>query len=656
MSDIELLNVRASDAGVDVGGGTNASSRELLFTACKSGDLKLLKECLAVFKPAQIVTMLDDDGWGPFHFIAMKGHLELAKAMVAHGVPVDIRDKYGTTPMYRAVGFGHPEMVYYLVANGGNVHHLNDAGDNMIHNSGWAGGVELTRFFISKGVSPTAKDKANHLGLMDMIKTMPNVCGEFFDSRVKVLDKYLLAVHSEYDFDGIDDQDDDVKEITPLEIIVKKSNHDLIGHPLIRKLCQWKWETFARSYFLRQFFSYLFALACLTYICISIIAYPGTVLYIYDDPQTYVRGILEIIFVLFVFLQVYNETQEFIDAGRDIVRVPSGPAGWILRIIFPKAVDPALVNAAAVSIPRYFRDLGNVFDLSTYLMVIVDLGFRIANIVAYKNGDPPKVGALYEYNVLAIISVLFWTKFLRIAALFKSTGPLIETIKRMLIDLIIFMAIFTVFLMGFSISFFLLLSPEVSPPIAAAGTPDYESFQQSLLTVFLGLVGQLNTDPFRLADKSVAYIGYVVYIIISNIALLNLLIAMLSNTYATVKYVSDLEFLLVRARYILAVQKSLGKARVRKILAADLKKRKAQARSVTKENNTPEAELTTTDKYSEWIKLKETEEPREVNLQLLRDDLQKMSNLQFEEVHAAFDKLSDTIKLLNERIDLLVAK
>ncbi|KJE92127.1 hypothetical protein CAOG_003147 [Capsaspora owczarzaki ATCC 30864] len=676
MSSIELIEVhspRLSTVGMEEA-AAGSPLDNALFADCKAGNLKILLEQLADLKPSVAGSILDSDGWGPFHYIAMKGHIELAKAMLAHGVPVDVLDRFGATPMYRAVGFGQVAMVHFLAENGANPLAVNESGHNMLHNSARNGNSELTEFFISKGVSPIHRDNASHTPLMDMVKNTPEECVKWLDTRTKVLDKYMLMVHSEHDFDGIDDLDGATGDMTPLELIVKKRNHELISHRLIRKLCDWKWRVFARRFFLRQLLGYLYALGLLTYICLAVVAFPGTVLFIYDSSQAYFRAVIEILFLIFVFSQLFDEIMEFINSGKDIVHVPAGAGGWLLRVFFPKAIDPAFVHARSVYVPRYLRDLGNVFDLTTYFMVVIDMGMRIANIVAYESGNIPPVSVQYEYNVLAMVAVLYWTKFLRIAALFKVTGPLIETIKYMMVDLVIFMAIFTVFLMGFSIGFFVLLSPNSSAPIAAAGTPDYESFQQSLLTGLLGLFGELNLNPFRVADKSVAYLGYVVFIIISNIALLNcmlasprwtyhqfpphsqtsfwiaVLIAMLSNTYATIKYVSDNEFLLVRARYILAVQKNLGRKNVQEQLAADLKRREAQHTQVITENNTPEAEFTHTNKYSDWTKVKETQEQREVNLQLLRDDIFKMSGKQFQEMHEVFGKMAASIERLEKRM------
>jgi len=116
-----------------------------------------------------VTGLLDDDGWGPLHYVAMKGHLSLAKIMIDWGWNPDALDKWNNTPLYRATGFGHENMVYYLVERGANVHHQNDYKNNMIHNSAWAGHANITKFFIEKGLSPLDRDYVHHIALWDMV-------------------------------------------------------------------------------------------------------------------------------------------------------------------------------------------------------------------------------------------------------------------------------------------------------------------------------------------------------------------------------------------------------------------------------------------------------------------------------------------------------
>jgi len=100
---------------------------------------------------------------------------------------------------------------------------------------------------------------------------LPEVTGEYLNSKIKVIGKHLLVSNVEYNFDGIDDQDPKDNDATPFELIVNKNLKDLISHKLIRKLLTWKWKVFGAKYFYRQASLSLLMLALFSYCCISVI-------------------------------------------------------------------------------------------------------------------------------------------------------------------------------------------------------------------------------------------------------------------------------------------------------------------------------------------------------------------------------------------------
>jgi len=145
-----------------------------------------------------------------------------------------------------------------------------------------------------------------------------------------------------------------------------------------------------------------------------------------------------------------------------------------------------------------------------------------------------------------------------------------------------------------------------------------------------------------------AYTLMVIYLLMANIVLLSLLVSMLSNSFDLVKYDASKEFLLVRARFILYIQKTLGKETVNQLcklglfsspyltkiaVAADLKERaKKSQQGLVGHNNTPDAEFVKTNQYSEWEdKSKIEDEDHEVNLQVLREEL--LSHMDENESH-----------------------
>jgi ankyrin repeat protein len=57
----------------------------------------------------------------PLHMACQQGHLEVARVLLAAGAPVDARDSYGNTPLWKAVfAFqgGEPELIRLLLDAG----------------------------------------------------------------------------------------------------------------------------------------------------------------------------------------------------------------------------------------------------------------------------------------------------------------------------------------------------------------------------------------------------------------------------------------------------------------------------------------------------------------------------------------------------------
>lgn len=58
---------------------------------------------------------MSQDHQTPLHYAAFYGHLEVVQALVEHGVPLDIPDKFGRLVHCSAALNGHLDVVRYLL-------------------------------------------------------------------------------------------------------------------------------------------------------------------------------------------------------------------------------------------------------------------------------------------------------------------------------------------------------------------------------------------------------------------------------------------------------------------------------------------------------------------------------------------------------------
>lgn len=117
---------------------------------------------------------------------------------------------------------------------------------------------------------------------------------------------------------------------------------------------------------------------------------------------------------------------------------------------------------------------------------------------------------------------------------FKTVGPFVVMIYRMITgDLLRFVIIYLVFVMGFSQAFFIIFrsykKPKTSNPM--------DSPAESVISMFMMSLSSFDTtfESFQhTAHEKMAWILFIIYMAIVAILLINMLIAMMGNTYTKI--------------------------------------------------------------------------------------------------------------------------
>lgn len=149
-----------------------------------------------------------------------------------------------------------------------------------------------------------------------------------------------------------------------------------------------------------------------------------------------------------------------------------------------------------------------------------------------------------ETAVLAFASIFGWGYMLFFVMAFRLTGPFVVMIYQMLInDVLRFCIIYVVFLIGFSQTFFVLFNyngksetkKTLSFFILFLFCSGFSGFLVSVKQSFLGMLGDFDLDAY--IDTEFCYINVsflIFYIIVVTILLLNLLVAMMGDTYGNI--------------------------------------------------------------------------------------------------------------------------
>lgn len=206
-------------------------------------------------------------------------------------------------------------------------------------------------------------------------------------------------------------------------------------------------------------------------------------------------------------------------------------------------------------IGSYCKNKWNVFDnlsiILVYMSIILQLCF-----------------SSFENVIISIIYPLFFIKLLNFASGFRKIGPFIRVIFRMIGDIMNFLIVMVFFIIGFSQSFYTLLNNDFIQLEAIKSNhsgniefaKSYEiakKFQNPILSIVstfdIPIIGLDLTCNDYLENLFIFNVLYRIYYVISVILLLNMLIAILENSYNNIITDSENEWRIERSKMILSL-------------------------------------------------------------------------------------------------------
>ncbi|RDD40890.1 Transient receptor potential cation channel subfamily M member 1 [Trichoplax sp. H2] len=175
----------------------------------------------------------------------------------------------------------------------------------------------------------------------------------------------------------------------------------------------------------------------------------------------------------------------------------------------------------------WIKDVWNLFDISAILVFIVAFIFR--------NWFIEVARILYGLDF-----IIFTLRLLQIFCIWPSHGPKLPMIGKMLGDLMSFLAIMLVFVIGFGVCYHALLFPTWTSPITIVKNILIVPYYRLYGELFINDQGVIECQKRNFtsyayynceAVQVVVNVVVVIYLIITIILLLNLLIAIMSKSY-----------------------------------------------------------------------------------------------------------------------------
>jgi len=197
---------------------------------------------------------------------------------------------------------------------------------------------------------------------------------------------------------------------------------------------------------------------------------------------------------------------------------------------------------------KFFKDPWNYIDIIPLCLMItittwasysaVTVKFYGASITANY-----KIDAVRDW-IQSLTAILMWFKFAYFLRATEATGWLIRMIFEVIRDLVPFLSVLLISILAFTDAFQSMSSSQRSIAAAKGLTdPDAYGFTEgytgSFIYSYLILIGEFGTDGYRFEGKYICWLYFLMATFFNLIVMLNLLIAIISDTYMRLQSVAD---------------------------------------------------------------------------------------------------------------------
>lgn len=560
------------------------------------------------------VNSTDQYGQTLMHEAARAWHKDVVKFLLHHGAAINQEDMYGRTPLHVACAVNYGDMVAYLLKRGADMHLVTyEERQTPIHYAAKFDSIEALQVVIAAGADIEVQDYKNRtplqlaaeldrttttkylievgalLGVRDSsgIPAMTFIIEKMSPVAKDALEKLHVVDgpnrEQEFHLNLLESEHTacDSPARSPMAVLVKQNHINLLLLPIMQRLLQVKWNRFGRKRHLMELALYFLYITLWSVIGFLIPEHDhlddDTVAgieykYTYSGYRTWWLLLLEVIQVIITIYYIVMEIREMLGMFRDNKVYKEWRTAELKRdLVFTHPCWPderEYLNHELEEIDSakesYLTDMWNVFDWLCYILSIMTYISRIYVTVTLREPNQ------YHRKLFSLTLIFIWLRLMKLVRVFSALGPFIVMIGQIVDDTIkfafLFFEVFIPFVFGFWIIFG---GHENAEKITALGEnpEDWETFDKLLYSVWaIAYGGDYNFNALRVFDSVTASILVGVYVALSAILLLNLFIALMSNSFQTVYDNAKGNALMQKASVLLAYEDARGKKNNQKFI------------------------------------------------------------------------------------------
>lgn len=512
------------------------------------------------------VNTTDRFGQSLLHEVSRTWGVEVAQFFIEQGADVNKADDYGRTSLHVAASADYPEMVRFLIENGGDIHvatkgelqtplHFaarNEASQCVkillaygatlevrdykqrtpLQLAAETNSAECARILMEAGASAGTRDDSGMSALALMVTKMPSVALRALD-QFHITDRSHRKQRYYLNFlEYCDPPDTKNRSVltSPLQTVVEMNCFELVMHPIFQRLIEIKWKFFGVRAWVGIFLNVLLTVS---YTVLGI-THPNDIMNYYSPlKENFWRILLDALVVFLTFNEIRKEVKEFYQSRRENKKFISWRKKEVRRDLeysHPRwTQERTFIKQHVREIKErkrfYFQDRWNYFDWLTYLMLIIVIILHVINVVVQNN----------NYNdvfirILACSIIFVWIRLLKFARPFPTQGPFVVILDNILGDTFRWAFVIAMFYIPYAVAFWMLFGERSKHPVKGYDKP----YHLIYTVIRYPLVDNYGFDALEAKAPIMARVLCGSFLILTAIVLMNLYIALLSNTFQRV--------------------------------------------------------------------------------------------------------------------------
>ncbi|XP_038671347.1 transient receptor potential cation channel subfamily V member 6-like [Scyliorhinus canicula] len=411
-------------------------------------------------------------------FAACIGNEEIVRTLIKHSAPLEAQDSLGNTVLHVLVSQSEKKQKYSM--------------------------YDLITSLVTEKQQPSLENIVNNDGYTPLKLAAAEGDLEMFNFLVQKQKKIYWTMgtisYCVYDLTNIDTWGEQKSVLDILTTSRNREVHKLIDAKPVKELLHQKWISFAYKYFLMWMFSYSMYITIFT---ISSLYRPLKPVppgqfgdYIVKTQKTLAES--------------YQTKEDYLRLLGELITIVGALVILISEILYLYKIGPK----------NYFGNtsIGGPFPL---LLVCYSLLIAVAVIMRIR----ADAGEAVPISFALIIG---WCNTIYFARGFKTFGKFSIIIQKLIFgDFMHWCCLVFICIIGFTFAFYIMFQT-----LDLADYPYFRDFSMTLRTTFELMMGLMDIPlPYNKPTPNNIYIAYVMYMLFVYLLLLNLLIAMMDDTY-----------------------------------------------------------------------------------------------------------------------------